>query len=114
MNLFTGFETSPFLSKDRFSNINFGYGQNINLNVHISLPEGYTIDALPKAITLINEDKTVSFTRQLFTEGNKTILARIRIELNKTEYNMDEYSGIKEFYKKMIDLLNEQIVLKKK
>ncbi len=45
---------------------------------------------------------------------NRKVLARIRIEFKKSLYSVDEYGELKEFYKKMFDMLNEQIVLKKK
>ena len=63
----------------------------------------------------MNNDKTVIFERQILNDdaGNK-IVARINIELKKSLFAMDEYETLKEFYKKMFSLLNEQIVVKKK
>lgn len=115
INLFSGFETNPFLSSNRFSDINYGYQQNISFSTYLEVPEGYAPDALPRSLQLINADKTVAFTRELFDDSpNRKILARIRIEFRKSHYGVDEYGELKEFYKKMFDMLNEQIVFKKK
>lgn len=115
VNLFSGFETNPFLAANRFSDINFGYRQNISFSTYIEIPEGYTSDVLPKSLQLVNADKTVIFIREIFNDANTNkILARIRIEFKKSLYSVDEYGELKEFYKKMFDMLNEQIVFKKK
>lgn len=115
VNLFSGYETNPFIAANRFSDINFGFRQQVNFSTYIDIPEGYAPDELPKSIQLVNADKTVIFMREIFHDANTNkILARIRIEFKKSLYSVDEYGELKEFYKKMFDLLNEQIVFKKK
>lgn len=115
LSMFTGFEENPFILKERFSNINFGYKKVIYLNNTISLPPSYTVDALPKSIRLVNSDRTVDFIREVFYSAETSqLMARIKIDFTKSEYTADEYPDLKEFFKKMNDLLNEQVVLKKK
>lgn len=115
LNMFTGFISNPFLTTERFSNINFGYKRRILLNNVVYLPPNFTVHALPKNLRLVNSDGTVSFNREiLHTPGSEQLLARIKIEFNKSLYSVDEYPDVKEFFKKMVDLLNEQVVLKKK
>lgn len=115
INLFSGFETNPFLSANRFSDVNFGFRQSISFSTYIEVPEGFATDGLPKSLQLVNADKTVIFIRELFDDApNKKVLARIRIEFKKSLYGVDEYGELKEFYKKMFDMLNEPIVFKKK
>ena len=115
LNLFSGFESNPFISDKRFSDINFSFKRTVSVNTVISLPEGYIIDAVPKSIQIINPDKSVVFSRELFTDPtDKKIVSRIKMDFKKSHYTVDEYEGIKEFYKKMFDMLNEQIVIKKK
>ncbi|MBC7827180.1 MAG: DUF3857 domain-containing protein [Chitinophagaceae bacterium] len=115
LNLFSGFERNPFISDKRFSDINFGYKRTISVNTFISLPPGYLIDALPKSIQLVNPDKSVVFSREIFRDdASNKIMCRIKMDFKKSHYTADEYDDIKEFYKKMFEMLNEQIVLKKK
>ena len=115
VNLLSGFETNPFIATNRFSDVNFGYRRDVGFSTYVDIPEGYAVDALPKSIQLVNTDKTVFFMREMFNDANSNkVLARIRIELRKSLYGADEYDELKEFYKKMFDMLNEQIVFKKK
>ncbi|WP_276482946.1 DUF3857 domain-containing protein [Paraflavitalea pollutisoli] len=115
VNLFSGFETNPFLANNRFSDINFGYRRLINFSTYIEIPAGYVVDALPKSLQVVNSDKTVVFARELFQDANTNkVLARLKIEMKKSLYSVDEYGELKEFYKRMFDMLNEQIVFKKK
>lgn len=115
VNLFSGYETNPFIATNRFSDINFGFRQQVNFSTYVDIPEGYAPDELPKSLQLVNADKTVIFVREVFHDANvNKVLARIRIEFKKSLYSVDEYGELKEFYKKMFDLLNEQIVFKKK
>ncbi len=115
VNIFTGFESNPFVAANRFANINFGYRQSVNLTAVINLPQTLIVDALPNSLKLTNEDNTITFTRQIVKdEAINALSYRISIELKKSLYTPDEYGPVKEFYKKMFSLLNEQIVLKKK
>ncbi len=115
LNVFTGLQSNPFISDKRLSNINFGFRQEINLNFHINLPDNYSIDEIPPSIQLVNRDKTMLFTRQIFrAPQDKQIVARIKLDFTKSLYSPEEYNDIKEFYKKMFELLNEQVVLRKK
>lgn len=115
VNLFSGFETNPFLATNRFSDVNFGYRQYVGFSTFMEIPEGYTVDAMPKSLQLVNADRTVVFAREFFNDSSTNkVLARLRIELKKSLYTVDEYGELKEFYKKMFDMLNEQIVFKKK
>ncbi len=115
VNLYTGFQSNPFINDKRLSNINFGFRQEVNLNVFINLSDNYTVDEIPKSIQLVNRDKTMSLTRHLFRdEAKKQIVVRIILDFRKSLYPAEEYGDIKEFYKKMFELLDEKIVLKKK
>ncbi len=112
-NWFTGFQNNPFIVNDRFSNINFGYKKTINLTYLINLPPNAKIDAIPKGIKLVNPGKTVTFTRQFFQEGSK-LMAKIRVDIDKTLFGVDEYGQVQDFFKQMVNLMNEQVILKSK
>lgn len=111
-NMFTGLESNPFIQNNRFSNINLGYKKSLNLRFIVNVPDNYKVDALPKNIQLVNPDRSITFTRQLFHEKNQ-IVAIVRLDVNKSVFNINEYPQVKDFYKQMVNLLNEQIVLKK-
>ncbi len=111
-NLFTSLKKNLFLSDKRMTDIDFGYLQNYSINGTYKMPPGYKIDVLPKTVTIIMPDRSITFKR-IIQEQDGDIIVRYSINYTKAEYSKDNYSDFHEFYKKMYELLNEQIVLKK-
>ena len=115
LNMFTGFEKNPFILNDRFSSVNFGYMKSVNLVWVVKFPVSWSVDALPKSVKMTSPDHSFVFSREIVCNKDLSQLsARIKIELNKSKYDLDEYAGLKEFFGKMTDMLNEQIVFKTK
>ncbi|RYF95243.1 MAG: hypothetical protein EOO00_04640 [Chitinophagaceae bacterium] len=91
-----------------------GYRQTIHLNYVLELDEGISIDALPKSLRMINPEKTIAFSRAvMYEEKTRRLVSRITITNTKSQFDAEEYPAVHEFYKKMFDYLNEQIVIKK-
>lgn len=115
LNLFTGFDTNPFLNTNRFSNINFGYKRFIKVNIAIQLPPVYSIDEMPPSIKLSDDDKDIIFTRLLeYDKQNNILKGLVVLEFRKSLYDKEMYSVIKEMYQKIFGYLKELVVLKKK
>lgn len=112
-NLFTGLNKNPFISEHRFSDINFGCKYSITLNGTFNLPENLSPETLPKTIRMVTPDKSMTIIRQVQQVEN-TIQVGVKIDFYKTEYPADEYPVVQGFYKQMIELLNEPVVLKEK
>lgn len=112
-NMFTGLNSNPFVSDRRVSDIHFLYNRRISLNTRIVIPENFQVEELPKSIQLIMPDSSISFIRSYYQEDN-VITLRQTLEFNRPLFSTDEYPNFKVFYKKMYDMLNEQIVMKKK
>jgi hypothetical protein len=114
-NLLTGLSDNPFISDNRFSNINFGYKQIIQLTFHVAIDKNFAIDALPKSVKLTDPDGDISFTRLVFADKEQNDMRVIStFETKQNLYPVSQYDIIKNFYKKLFEMLNEQIVLKKK
>ena len=111
-NLFTGLGQNPFLSETRLSDIDFIYLNNYLLNGRYTVPGGYKIDVMPKPLTILMPDNSISFKR-FVGEFEGAIVVNYTISFRKTTSTRDDYPQLREFYKKMYELLNEQIVLKK-
>ncbi|WP_175404143.1 DUF3857 domain-containing protein [Mucilaginibacter sp. PPCGB 2223] len=111
-NLFSGLKTNPFLSETRATNIDFGYLTNYSINGSYKIPAGYKIDALPKNMTLVMPDQSISF-RRIVMEQDGAIIVRYVINSKKAIFLKEQYPEFYNFYKKMNEMLNEQIVLKK-
>lgn len=115
LNLFTGIVSNPFIAETRVSDVNFGYKTSYTVNYVLNLPTGKIIDAAPKNIQLVNGDKSLSFSRQVvYNEQANQLITRMKIELNKSLFKPEEYTDLREFYKKLNNLLEEQCVIKTK
>jgi hypothetical protein len=111
-NILTGLEKNPFVAPNRFSDVFFGANQKYVISANIFLPDGYVLDELPKNVRMILPDTSIVFKRMI--QGQEDRLAmRTEIEFRKPMYDVDDYGNFREFYKKLFDLLNEQIVIKK-
>ena len=111
-NLFNSMGKNPFFKDERFSDIDFGYLDNQSIYGVYKVPEGYKTEALPKSISIVMPDQSMVFKRTV-AEDSGTILVKYVLSHRKTIYFREDYPDVQGFYKKMYELLNEQIVLKK-
>ncbi|RKR81108.1 uncharacterized protein DUF3857 [Mucilaginibacter gracilis] len=111
-NLFSPLKTNPFLSENRATDIDFGCRNNYVITGSYKIPAGFKADALPKNVSMTMPDKSITFRRFIGEEDGMIKVSYI-VNYKKTVYYNVEYPEFREFYKKMNDMLNEQIVLKK-
>lgn len=112
-NLFTGLNKNPFITEQRFSDINFGCNYSCTLSGTFNLPENLSPETLPKNIKMVTPDQSMLVIRQVQQSENK-IQVGVSINFSKTEYSAADYPEVQAFYKQMLELLNEPIVLKEK
>lgn len=111
-NILTSLKGNPFLSENRSTNIDFGYNQSYSIAEVFALPAGFKIESLPKSITMNMPDNSISF-RRLVAEQDGKIMVRYTINYQKAVFFKENYPEFKEFYKKMNEFLNDQVVFKK-
>ncbi|MGZ3754883.1 MAG: DUF3857 domain-containing protein [Mucilaginibacter sp.] len=111
-NLFTSLHNNPFKSENRDTNIDFGYLRDYQISGNYKIPVGYKVEALPKSIAMTMPDKSIVFRRAL-AEQDGAISVYYLISHKKNLYFTNDYPDVYAFYKKMHELLDEQIVLKK-
>ena len=111
-NLFTALQSNPFLSEKRMTDIDFGYLPNYIITGNYKIPAGYKVDALPPSTRMAMSDQSISF-RRLVAENEGTITVRYNIVYRKSIIFKENYEELRAFYKKMYELINDQIVLKK-
>jgi uncharacterized protein DUF3857 len=111
LNLFSGISKNPFISDIRFTNIDYGCLQSHTVIETIELPASLKIESLPKNIRMIMPDTSISLTRLLEVKDH-VIMVRYYILTTRSVFTADEYDYIKDFYKKMAQIMNEQVVLR--
>ena len=110
--LFFTLNKNPFVQEKRRMPIYFGYPKQEKYNINLEIPEGYTVESIPKAIKIALEDNVVLFTINTQVEGNR-IQIMITKEMNVAFLTADYYDNLKDFFQKIIDKQNEKIVFKK-
>ncbi len=111
-NIFTSLHKNPFLNETRSADIDFGYLNNHMIFGRYKIPEGYIVESLPKDANIVMADKSIKFKRTLGKEDGY-ISVHYEIRVQRTRFRKTEYDDLHEFYKRMYDMLNEQIILKK-
>jgi hypothetical protein len=112
LNYIPEFNKNPLLTETRYSDIDFDYFQNYSSRGTISIPSTFKIESMPQNTTILMPDSSISAKRIItFDEG--ILSYKIDIEYNRLNYPLEAYAILKDFYKKMYDMLNENIVIKK-
>jgi len=104
--------TNPFKQENRLYPVNFSFPFKDKYSIIITIPDGYSVESLPKPISLGIDNKNATFSFSAGAQENKiTIL--VSFDINSAIIQADQYDALKQFYKIMIEKQNEKIVLKK-
>lgn len=111
-NIFTSLHNNPFISLKRQTNIDLGSKQIVTINGRYKMPEGYKIESLPQNEVVRMADGSITF-RRVAGEEDGYISINYVINYKRSVYSSTEYPGFYAYFKKMFELLNEPVVLKK-
>ncbi len=109
----SNFRKNPFNDSLRRTDIDMGSNQSFSMSLHLTIPEDYMIDELPKSLLIRAEDSSMMFKRVIQQQDN-IILFRNSFEIQRAIYSKEEYPGIRDYFRKIYGMVSEQIVLKKK
>ncbi|MES2646751.1 MAG: DUF3857 domain-containing protein [Bacteroidota bacterium] len=112
-HLFSRLIKNPFTNNLRFSDINFGSTLNTIIIQSLQIPANYTAVELPKNSRMETADKSLMFSRFLQLE-NGLLSMKFQFETTRSFFERDEYEMLKDFYKRMFLLMDQQVILKKK
>lgn len=104
--------TNPFIADTRQTDVDMGPNQQMTMTVIVNLPPKVKPEFVPGNILLRNADSTISLHRINSVESSRIVL-KIVLEIHQAIFTREEYPALRDFYKKLFALLNEQIVLKK-
>jgi hypothetical protein len=115
LNLFSGLGSNPFIAESRVSDINFGFKKSYTINYVLTLPANKKLDAAPKTVQVFNADKSLTFTRNVvYSEQSNQVISRIKVEMKRSLFKPSEYSDVKNFFKQLSNMLDEQCAIKNK
>ncbi|KOS06315.1 transglutaminase [Flavobacterium akiainvivens] len=108
--LFFTEKESPFKAEKREYPVDFIYPREDRYALSITIPDGYTVASLPKALNIGMQENLGSFKYILAQNGNVVQVSAV-ITINYASISADYYTVLKDFYSKMIEKQNEKIVL---
>ncbi|WP_396176716.1 DUF3858 domain-containing protein, partial [Flavobacterium sp.] len=76
------------------------------------LPDGYTVETLPKSISVAMPDNLGSFKYNISNNGSQVQLVST-VDINQAIINSEDYEALKNFFKEIVNKQTEKIVLKK-
>ncbi|MBO0939888.1 transglutaminase [Fibrella sp. HMF5335] len=107
-----GISKNPFKQPERQFPVDFAVPSDETFMATYTLPNGYTVEELPKPLALSLPNNGGRFNYQVQQQGNQLLVVS-RISIRKPVFPANEYVLLKEFYEKILLKHGEQIVLKK-
>ena len=107
-----GLDENPFKQETREYPIDFSFPFREKQMIIVNLPEGYTIETLPENMALGLDKNYGTFSFSITKNENKLVI-QTNLEIKTAIMPPDEYESLKEFFKLIVDKVNEKIVLKK-
>ena len=105
---------NPFELAQRFYPVEMPYTIDETYLLTMKVPEGYTVDELPKQLVAKLDEKESAYFEYFITLSGSTISLRTRLKIARTFFANDEYGDLRDFFNLIIRKQNEQIVFKKK
>ncbi len=110
---------SPVLNNEladaeyRLYPVDFAYPWMERYITTITIPEGYAVEELPESIRLRSEDGTMSCTFAATAKADNTISINFTVSIDRTVYEAAEYGTLRTMFKRIIELQESTIVLKR-
>lgn len=104
---------NPFKSESRLYPVDFIWPVDKIHIVSIKIPEGYSVEEVPKNVNIILPEKAGRFT-YVVEVSDRVIKVKSEVSISKTYFLQKYYPYIKEYYATVIQKQLENIVLKKK
>jgi hypothetical protein len=93
--------------------VDFGYPWTERYVTTITIPEGYAVDELPESIRLKSEDGAISATMAASDKGDGTISLNFTVSILRTIFQPQEYAVLQDMFRRIIEMQESTIVLKK-
>ncbi len=103
---------NPFKQEKREYPIDFIYPNKDKVIINFTIPEGYVVETLPKEMALSMPDNLANL-RYMISNTGKQIQLVYTHDTNQATIESGYYEILKNFYKKIIEIQTEKIVLKK-
>ncbi|MFL9843015.1 DUF3857 domain-containing protein [Flavobacterium rhizosphaerae] len=110
--LFFAQTENPFKQEEREYPVDISFPYYDRYQISIIIPEGYTVESLPKPLSLGMEQNIGAF-RYTANHVNNMVQISVISEINYSNISNAYYKTLKDFFQKSIEKQSEKIVLKK-
>ena len=110
--LFLAITENPFKQEEREYPVDFVFPNQDKFNISLKIPDGYTVETLPKSISVAMPDNLGSFKYNISNNGSQVQLVST-VDINQAIINAEDYEALKNFFKEIVNKQTEKIVLKK-
>lgn len=110
--LWGGYKTNPFSAANRRYPVEMSYPINDTYYFNFEIPEGYTVDEMPKSLKASYNVKEGFFEYLIRRSGNN-IQLKSTLVLKKAIFEPEDYASLRDFFALVVKKQAEQIVLKK-
>ena len=105
-------KSNPFPSEKRKYKVEMPFRIDNVYLLTMDIPKGYHVEEMPASIRL-ELNPTDGFFEYIIEKNHDNIQLRMRMKLNKTIFETEEYANLREFINNVLKKENEQIVLRK-
>lgn len=104
---------NPFTSMTRNYPIEMPYGFDEMLQFTLLIPNGYTVDELPKSMIItLDEERSCSYEYRVVQQADQVNI-RSRFKFGRANFDAEEYETLRAFFDLVVKKQEESIVLKK-
>jgi plasmid maintenance system killer protein len=109
--LFEAIKNNPFRIDERKYPVDFTVPQREKITMVYDIPEGFEVDFLPAPMRS-NFKNQLQFNYSIVVNDQNQIVVDYLFEIRTHLILPDDYNGLKNFYNRVVEKQNEQIVLK--
>lgn len=110
--LFDKYTENPFKAENRAYPVDFVTPIEETQMFILELPNGYTIDQLPKNTKMVLPENTGSFQMLSSLNDNK-VQVLFKLNINKPVFIQSEYQNLKTFFDELVKKQSEMLIIKK-
>jgi len=103
---------NPLPGPERHYPVEMPFRIDNNYVLRMEIPKGYVVETLPRSARYTLEDGG-GYYEYLIESDGQAINFRMRLQINRTNFPVSQYKGLREFYSLIIEKEKEQIVFKK-
>ena len=105
--------TNPFTLEKREFPVDFGYPSGTDIASTIKIPDGYQIESVPEPMVLAMPDGLGQMKYNIKAQSRNSIQLKVVTGMNSAIITPLHYEALKDYFKKMIEKMNEKVVLSK-